>query len=360
MGEHGVEGARACLSHEQGREPAETLPADDPRCAGRQRRAPHRRLGFDVGNEFGSHAAQELSVAGQRVCPLGRGVRADADDEESGKSGGVYGSGDVEVKDIDRIIVAGDGVASTLGALGLGDKIAAAPEDAVSPEAKDAPEHFEFSKSTGVEGLLAMDGSLFIGDNVKRHGDVAKQFRDAGTDAVVMDDQQSQGDKLKAVAEYVGAKEAGEELAKTVDDQLADAAKTAEETGSKNLSIIEVTATGAGGQNAVAGTGTPGNEMIERLGYTSVGAESKLRGYSREFSNEGIVASAPDVIVMAESDYEKWGGEDGLWKAFPTLDQTPAGQNSVVFVMPDAQLKYSSPEIGVGAQALAEAAAQIS
>lgn len=267
---------------------------------------------------------------------------------------------DVEVTDIDKIIVAGDGVASTLGALGLGDNIAAAREDSVSPEGRDAPEHFEFGKSTGVEGLLAMDGTLFIGDNVKRHGDVAGQFRDAGTDAVVMDDQQSQGDKLKAVAEYVGAKEAAEELASTVDDQLADAAKTAEQSGTKDLSIIEVTATGAGGQNSVAGTGTPGNEMIETLGYTSVGAESKLRGYSREFSNEGIVASAPDVIVMAESDYEKWGGEDGLWKAFPTLDQTPAGQNSAIFVMPDAQLKYSSPEIGVGAQALAEAVAQLS
>lgn len=266
---------------------------------------------------------------------------------------------EVEVKDVDKIIVAGDGVASTLGALGLADNIAAAPEDAVSPEAKDAPEHFEFSKSTGVEGLLAMDGTLFIGDNTKRHGDVAGQFRDAGTDAVVMDDQQSQGDKLKAVASYVGAEEAGEELAKTVDDQLSDAAKTAEDSGTTDLSIIEVTASGAGGQNAVAGTGTPGNEMIETLGYTSVGAESKLRGYSREFSNEGIVASAPDVIVMAESDYEKWGGEDGLWKAFPTLQQTPAGQNSAIFVMPDAQLKYSSPEIGVGAQALAEAVAKL-
>ncbi|WP_426936951.1 heme/hemin ABC transporter substrate-binding protein [Brevibacterium sp. LE-L] len=266
---------------------------------------------------------------------------------------------EVEVEDIDKIIVAGDGVASTLGALGLADNIEAAPENSAAPEGIDAPQHFEFSKSTGVEGLLAMDGTLFIGDNTKRHGDVAGQFRDAGTDAVVMDDQQSQSDKLKAVASYVGADEAGEELAKTVDDQLAEAAKTAKDSGKQDLSIIEVTATGAGGQNAVAGTGTPGNEMIETLGYTSVGAESKLRGYSREFSNEGIVASAPDVIVMAESDYEKWGGEDGLWKAFPTLDQTPAGQNSAVFVMPDAQLKYSSPEIGVGAQALAEAVAKL-
>ncbi|TSI14549.1 hemin ABC transporter substrate-binding protein [Brevibacterium aurantiacum] len=266
---------------------------------------------------------------------------------------------EVKIKDIDKIIVAGDGIASTLGALGLTDNIEAAPENSIAPEGIDAPQHFEFGKNTGVEGLLAMNGTLFIGDNTQRHGDVAGQFRDAGTDAVVMDDQQPQRDKLKAVASYVGAAEAGEELAKTVDNQLADAAKTAKESGKQGLSIVEVTATGAGGQNSVAGTGTPGNEIIETLGYTSVGAESNLRGYSREFSNEGIVASAPDVIVMTESDYEKWGGEDGLWKAFPTLDQTPAGQNSAIFVMPDAQLKYSSPEIGAGAQALAEAVAKL-
>ncbi|MDN5587355.1 MAG: ABC transporter substrate-binding protein [Brevibacterium sp.] len=266
---------------------------------------------------------------------------------------------EVEVNDIDKIIVAGDGVASTLGALGLKDNIVAAPENSTSPEGLEAPEHFEFGKETGVEGLLAMNGTLFIGDNTKRHGSVAQQFRNAGTDAVVMDDQQSQSDKLKAVASYVGAEAAGEELATLVDDQLADAANTAKRSGKTDLSIIEVTANGAGGQNAVAGTGTPGNEMIETLGYTSVGAESKLRGYSREFSSEGIVAAAPDVIVMAESDYDKWGGEDGLWKAFPTLQQTPAGKNSAIYVMPDAQLKYSSPEIGVGAQALAEAVAEL-
>ncbi|MDN6380422.1 MAG: ABC transporter substrate-binding protein, partial [Brevibacterium aurantiacum] len=160
---------------------------------------------------------------------------------------------EVEVNDIDKIIVAGDGVASTLGALGLKDNIVAAPENSTSPEGLEAPEHFEFGKETGVEGLLAMNGTLFIGDNTKRHGSVAQQFRNAGTDAVVMDDQQSQSDKLKAVASYVGAEAAGEELATLVDDQLADAANTAKRSGKTDLSIIEVTANGAGGQNAVAG-----------------------------------------------------------------------------------------------------------
>src|SRR5690606_13032594 len=267
---------------------------------------------------------------------------------------------EVEVTDISKIIVAGDGVASTLGALGLADKIYAAPEESTSPEGTGAPERFELSQNTGTEGLLSLDGTLFIGDNTRRHGAAAEKFNQAGTAAVVLDDQQPQTDKLQAVADYVGASEAGRELVEIVDGQLESAKETVRDGAGKGTRIIQVTATGAGGQNSVAGAGTPGSEMIETLGFVSVGAESKLRGFSREFSDEGILAAEPDVIVMAESDYEKWGGADGLWEAFPTLRQTPAGESGTVFVLPDQQLRYSSPEFGAGAEALAEAVAELS
>lgn len=265
---------------------------------------------------------------------------------------------EVTVDDTDRIIVAGDGVAAILGALGLGDQVYAAPSDAVSPEAQAAPEHFDFNKDTGAEGLLAVDGTLFIGDNLLRHGEVAGQFRDAGTDAVVIDDQQPLADKIRAVASYVGLPEAGAELAASVEDQLAVAAD--EMADADEMRIVEVTATGAGGQSSVAGTGTPGTEMIETIGGVSVGAESGLRGYSVEFSNEGLLASAPDVIVLTVADLEKWGGAEAMWEDFPSLRDTPAGQADRVVVMPDAQLKYPSPEIGVGAQALADAVTELS
>lgn len=265
---------------------------------------------------------------------------------------------EVTVDDIDRIIVAGDGIAAILGALGLEEKIYAAPTAAVSPEAVAAPEHFDFSQATGAEGLLSIDGTLFIGDNVKRHETVAQQFRDAGTDALVVNDQQPLGDKIIAVGEAVGLPEQGADLAQQVDAQLAEAKKDATAAGGEPLKIIEVTATGAGGQNSVAGLGTPGTEMIETIGAKSVGAEANLRGYSREMSNEGMLSAAPDVIVLTVADLAKWGGADGMWQAFPTLQQTPAAQENRIYVMPDSQLKYPSPEIGVGAQALAKVLAE--
>lgn len=263
----------------------------------------------------------------------------------------------VTVRDISKIIVAGDGIAAVLGALGFAGKIYGAPRNAVSPEAKAAAKKFDFSKETGAEGLLAVDGTLFIGDNVQRHQSVAKQFRDAGTDALVINDLQTLGEKIQAVAAAVGVPEAGVQLAKQVNAQLDEAKNLIAADHQEPIRIVEVTATGAGGQNSVAGAGTPGTEMIERIGAVSVGASAGLRGYSREMSNEGMLSEAPDIILLTVADIEQWGGADGLWAAFPTLQQTPAGQANKIYVMPDAQLKYPSPEIGAGAQALAKALA---
>lgn len=261
----------------------------------------------------------------------------------------------VEIDDISKIISSGDNVSSLLEALGLGDKIAASPDDSLSAAGKAAPEHFEFRKNTGMEGLLALDGTLFIGDNLKRHGDVSQQFRDAGTDAVLFDVGNTTSDKIRKLSSFVGLPEEGDRLAESNEKAL----KEAQDIGSaEGKSIIQVTATGAGGQNSVAANGTPGTEMIEALGGISVGADAGLRGFSREMSAEGLVAADPDYILLSSDDYDRWEGEDGLWKAFPSLKNTTAGREANVIVMPDSQIKYTGPDSGVGALALAKALQQ--
>jgi iron complex transport system substrate-binding protein len=265
----------------------------------------------------------------------------------------------VEVKDISKIIVGGEDVADILAALGLQKNIYAAPTNSVAQAALDAPEHFEFSQKTGVEGLLSVKGTLFIGNNVKRHGKPAAQFRDAGVDAVVVDDQQPIADKIRAVAEYVGAKDAGEELASAVEDQLDQATSDAKGTGIDALRILVVTASGAGGANAVVGTGTAAADIIEAAGATSVGVEEGLRGYSVKYSDEGLLDTKPDVILTGDGDLEEWGGLEGFLSAFPTLAQTPAGTSNTFFLMPSEQIKVSGVGVGAGAIALVKALAAV-
>lgn len=268
----------------------------------------------------------------------------------------VDGTGaEVEIDDISRIIVGGDDVAEILGALGLADDVYAAPAGGASQIALDAPVQFELSQSTGTEGLLSIDGSLFIGNNPRRHGDVAQQFRDAAVDAVVYDDQQPTADKIRTVAEYIGDVEAGEEIATAIDADLAEASRIAE--GLEDLRVLHVTSSGAGGANAVVGTGTAGADIAEAIGVTSIGVENDLRGYSVEYSDEGLLSTQPDVILMGTADLEEWGGIDGFVEAFPTLVDTPAWENDQIYVMPSTQIKVSGPAMGVGARALAEALA---
>jgi iron complex transport system substrate-binding protein len=267
---------------------------------------------------------------------------------------------EVEITDLSKIIVGGEDVADMLAAMGLQDSIYAAPEDSVAEAAVNAPEHFAFNKNTGVEGLLAVEGTLFIGNNTSRHGDVAQQFRDAGVDAVVLDDQASIPDKIRALGSYIGDEEAGEDLATQVEDQLAQATAKGKENSLTDLRVLVVTSSGAGGANAVVGTGTAASGITEALGVTDVGVEAGLRQYSVDYSDEGLLEAAPDVILTGTGDMDEWTGMEGFLEAFPTLANTPAGENGNFILMPGEQIKVSGTQVGVAALALADALAGIS
>lgn len=210
----------------------------------------------------------------------------------------------VTIKNANRIIVGGEDVADILAALGWRKLIYAAPTNSVAEAAVNAPKHYGFSKKTGMEGLLSIDGTLFIGNNPMRHGRAAAITR------------ARQGHRLR---------------------------------------ILAVTASGAGGANAVMGMGTASAEMIAACGATSVGVRAGLRGYSVKFTDEGLLSMKPDVILTGDGDLKRWGGLEGYLKAFPTLAQTPAGRKNHVFVMPSEQIKVSGVGVGAGAIALARA-----
>jgi iron complex transport system substrate-binding protein len=65
------------------------------------------------------------------------------------------------------------------------------------------------------------------------------------------------------------------------------------------------------------------------------------------------------VILVTENDLALFGGQAGLWRAYPTLRQTPAGAANRVWVMPDVELKSASVASGSGAVALAAAFATV-
>ncbi|WP_294991321.1 ABC transporter substrate-binding protein [uncultured Stenotrophomonas sp.] len=264
---------------------------------------------------------------------------------------------DVEVTDTSRIIAGGDDVIAVIEALGLGGQVFAAPTNTTTQAGLAAPHQFLFNRTTGVEGVLSLKGSLFLGNSLRRHTELAKKLREVGEPAVVIDDLQPAPDKVRKVAAALGLAEAGQALASQVQRQLDEAAALGKGLGHAPR-VIHVSATGAGGSPTVAGADSASAQLIALAGGVNIGTEAGVKNYS-QLSNEGVVAAAPDVILVTEHDLQLFGGAEGLWKAYPTLKQTPAGLANRVWVMPDVQLKYTSVGSGAGALALAKALAAL-
>lgn len=259
----------------------------------------------------------------------------------------------VRVTDVARVIAGGDDVIDIMEALGLGERVFAAPESAVTEAGRKAPRHFLFNRTTGAEGVLSLDGTLFLGNSLRRHGKLSETLRATALPAVVVDDLQPAPQKIRKVAAVFGLAAEGDTLARAVQQQLDEAAAIGKPLA-KRPRVIHVSATGGGGKPVVGGKDTAAAQLIRVAGGINIGDTANTPDYSA-LSNEGVVAAMPEVVLITRSDLELFGGEAGLWRNYPTLRQTPAGQAHRVWVMPDAQLKIVGSQSGAGAIALAQA-----
>lgn len=259
------------------------------------------------------------------------------------------------VADTSRTIAGGDDVIAVMEALGLAGQVYAAPTSSTTAAGRAAPKQFLFNRTTGVEGVLSLDGTLFLGNSLRRHAKsgLAQRLRDAGLAVVVVDDLQPAPDKVRKVAAALGLPAQGDALATQVAAQL-DEARAIGEASPRKPVVLHVSATGAGGQPTVGGRDSAAAAQIRLAGGENAGDALGVHDYST-LSPEGVVAANPEVVLVSEGDLARFGGEDGLWQAYPTLRQTRAGRANRVWVMPDLQLKSTSIASGTGAVALARA-----
>ena len=71
----------------------------------------------------------------------------------------------------------------------------------------------------------------------------------------------------------------------------------------------------------------------------AAGLRNAMQGVNRyqPLSQEGVIASQPDLVVISQDGVKAMGGEDNLW-ALPGLAQTPAGRNKQVLQIDDMAL----------------------
>ena len=259
----------------------------------------------------------------------------------------------VRVTDASRVFGGGDDVIDIMDALGLAALVHAAPERSATPAGRAAKHHFLFNRTTGTEGILSLDGTLFLGNSLRRHGRLAATLRSTGLPAVIVDDLQAAPQKVRKVAAVFGLTTEGEALASMLQRQLDEAAAIGASI-SRKPRVLHVSASGGGGRPTVGGKDTAAAQLIRLAGGLNVGDAAQAADYT-SLSNEGMIAADPEIVVLTEADLELFGGEAGLWRSYPTLQQTAAGRANRIWVLPDDQLKIVGASAGAGAIAMARA-----
>ena len=260
---------------------------------------------------------------------------------------------EVLVTDASRVFGGGDDVIDIMEALGLAALVHAAPERSATAAGRAARHHFLFNRTTSAEGILSLEGTLFLGNSLRRHGRLAQTLRATGLPAVIVDDLQPAPQKIRKLAAGFGLVAEGETLAGSVQQQLDEAAAMGSAI-SRKPRVLHVSASGGGGRPTVGGRDTAAAQLIRLAGGINVGDNAQAADYT-SLSNEGMIAADPEIVVLTEADLELFGGEAGFWGSYPTLKQTVAGKANRIWVLPDDQLKVAGANAGAGAIALAQA-----
>ena len=258
---------------------------------------------------------------------------------------------EVTVTSLDRVLVLDDATIEIPHALGVGDAIAAAPDvSLVEDLARQADDRITTAGrgALTVEGVVALKPTLVIGSNMRRHEDVVTGLRDVGVPAVLIDTSQPAPDKIRKTAEVFGVAETGKKLADAVQEQIDQA-----ETRHKDVAaadrprVMVLSSSGAGdsGATTAAGESTPAHETIVAAGGVNTGAESGLDRY-QSITAEGLIASRPEVIVVAASELDDLGGKDGIWSNVSGLSATPAAESKSLIVLDDRLIKLSGVNSG--------------
>ena len=258
---------------------------------------------------------------------------------------------DVTVEDTSRVATLGGVFTETVYALGAQDQLTAV--DASSfypPEALTDKPNFGYYRFLSAEPVLAQDPSLIIGNEETGPPDVVSQLRDAGVPILLLSDNndvQAARDLITTLGAIFEREGAAEELIDQLDaDVVAAEELVAGATDSPRVLFILQPPEAP---MLVAGAVTAAGSMIELAGGTNVypGFPSYI-----PMTPEGIVETAPDVILTTTHSIERLGGWDAFVE-YPGIAQTPAAENGRIVVMDDLYLMGFGPRTG---QAIADLA----
>lgn len=252
----------------------------------------------------------------------------------------------------ERVISIGGDVTEIVYALGSGDELVARDSTSQHPDKVKKLPDVGYMRQLNAEGILAMKPTLVLSSELAEPSLVLQQVAQNGVTVVRIPGNTTLDTvphKIEAVANALNRQAEGEKLIATYHQQLAAVMQ-----GPLPVKILFVM--NHGGTTALAaGQNTAADAMI-----TSVGAKNAMQGFTRyrPLSQEGIIASAPDLLLITTDGVRTLGGLDQVWK-LPGLALTPAGINHRVLVLDDMSLLGFGLETPAVLATLRQAAEQV-
>ncbi|MEM9013331.1 MAG: ABC transporter substrate-binding protein [Pseudomonadota bacterium] len=257
-----------------------------------------------------------------------------------------------EDEDAARIVVAGGDLTEIVFALGAGDRIVGV--DSTSNWPPEAAERAQvgYVRRLSAEGVLSLAPDLVIAAADAGPQVALEQLGAAGVTIAQAPEAATAGEipeKIAFVGEAIGRGDEAAELVSAFEAAMATVReKVAQLDGNPRvLFILSV----QGGAPLVGGLDTTAHEMITLAGGEN--AAASIEGY-KPMNREGILAAAPDVILLMEQHATRMGGAETIL-ARPEIALTPAGQDGRAITMEGMLLLGFGPRTPEAVAALARA-----
>ncbi len=255
-----------------------------------------------------------------------------------------------------HIIVMDVGLLEILAAMDLDNNIVLMPEDPAFTE--QYPEVPRYNKSINGEYLMLLQPDIILYGNLLRDSGMIAQAKMMGIETQYINRALPVEKKVTRMAEIFQLPAKKDKVLQGIALSFSKA-RTIAQHNTDQPRVIHVSATGAGGQVAMAGRETPAYELIKSAGGKSLDTISLFSGY-KPVTSEGLIQIAPEVILVSDLEIDALGGTKGIWKNIPGLSATPAGINHQLIIVSHKGLKNGSIETARIVDELAETLSQIS
>lgn len=228
----------------------------------------------------------------------------------------------------ERIITLGGDVTEIVYELGAQEQLVARDSTSLHPVQAISLPDIGYMRMLNAEGVLSMYPTLVLASELAKPSTALLQIKKSGVTVIKVTGRpalEAIPEKITTVANAVGKTQQGQQLVEQFSQELAKV-----DSNPINKKVLFIMSHG-GIQPLAAGQHTAADSII-----TATGAKNAMANFKsyHPLSQEGLISSQPDLIVLTEEGVKSLGGIDNVWK-LPGLSMTPAGKNKALLIVND-------------------------